>query len=78
MPRLFQVVAILGLVVFFWTFVANVDEEKFVSHKLRNKGVEMLQHRPWYSGKRSDNIFFDKVRSSVRIYKDHCFKVKND
>ena len=38
----------------------------------------MLQHRPWYSGKRSDNIFFDKVRSSVRIYKDHCFKVKND
>ena len=62
MSRLFQVVAILGLVVFFWTFIANGDEEKLVSQKFRNKGVKMLWHRPWYSGKRSDNIFFDEVK----------------
>lgn len=65
MSRLFQVVAILGLVVFFWTFVANGDEEKLVSQKFRNKGVKMLWHRPWYSGIDEVKIFSQNLHRSL-------------
>ena len=72
MYRSLRVVVILGLVVLLCALMAIGDEEKLVSQKYRNKGLKMLRHRPWYSGKRGNNPLFDKVR--IRRIFIKCFK----
>jgi len=79
MPRLFQFAAILALIVSLCASRA-IGEDKLKSVTNKQKGLKMLSHRPWFSGKRGGFPLHSKVGknkiSSLRMLSQHYYLVQ--